>query len=251
VPGIDYQQWGRDDYANIRRAGLLQTLADGKTLRLNAAALTVKLASHLVDNALVTTEREFDAQGITLNELMQKVCGLPITTKDQVQEDVQKAIAGQLGGTVNGKVQFELDGTVNVWLITKKVKRVMTDKSTGLDTLVAEKVWAVTKDPVLITTHSIVPSHKRVTAYEVSSVRNAYELGHRVPELAPQLVAIQQHRQQIAARAHTRLVELFTEGRTPAELEVFQAEVDRLVGELEANSDLADKLAQIEPPTAA
>lgn len=244
--GIDYRQFGRDEWTQLKKAGLQMFLKDGKTPRLDATALTSKLAAYVVDKATVATVDELQAKGVTLNELMQKVCNLPVTTKDVVQEDVKIVIKGQLGGTVNGKVQGQLDGAINVWLITAKVTRLLVDSSTGLEQQSTEQVWAVTSDPALITTYSVLPGHKRVTAYEVGNLRNSMELVRRVPELGAQLVAVHRQREIAVALASTKVLDTATARMSEIERRDFDAQVEHLMTRLEADPALAKKMLAIE-----
>lgn len=231
-----YKLLSRADAAGLKAAGVTKVNADGKTWRLDKDAMADKIAAYLIDKATVSTEVEFAERGISLQGILQFVCGLPATASLEATEFVGGFVKQRLVGTAVGDVQQRLDSTVKKWLVHGAFQRITTDTVELTTATVKKTLYAVSADPDIIHVYAALPSHKRVLSAEFGNLRDTMEQITRVPEMAPKLVAIHQQRQALVGVAHDKVIDRVTSAMSEIERKAFFSDVERELTALEPST---------------
>jgi hypothetical protein len=231
---FDYSVIARPDWTALKAAGVVKPLADGKTLRLDRAAASTRIAQYVREHAEVSTEQEFAQHGVSLAGLTQYVFGLPATASEEAKAEIQGFIKSRLPGTSTGDVQSQYsDG----WLIKGKFTRQYEDTTDGSLTEIKADLWAYTQAVDLIVKYAVLPAHKRVLSSEKGSLRDAIEQAKRVPEAAVEIMAVQAQREALVSLGTATARKHLTAGMSTEQVAEFDAAV---AGRLVALNELLD-----------
>lgn len=227
---FDQSKITRAEWAALKGAGVTKVLANGKSHRLDKDAAAQRIAAYISEHATVTTEAEFKENGVSLTALIQNVLGLPVSMAVETQEYIEAFVVARMAGTSMGDVQKEFSDR---WLVKGTFERIFTSKTDGTAIVQKVSLWAVTDVTDLIVKYAVLPSHKRVLAYEKGNQRDSIEQAKRVPALAIDLMAVQLQRSQLVNRAMEVTRQHLTSGKSADELTTFDAAVAARLDQLD------------------